>query len=72
MRRAYLRLKACPRCRGDILVDRATEDTEVCIQCGYRNYRELEYTVHPRNLAETEEYRIDGQAGSKITGNLGS
>ena len=53
--RAYLRLKACPRCRGDILVDRAMEDAEVCIQCGYRNFGRSRYPAHLRNLAETKE-----------------
>ncbi len=39
MHRKYLRLKGCPRCGGDVLVDKAYEDIdEVCIQCGYRNY----------------------------------
>jgi len=36
MRRSFLRLGACPRCRGDIIVDRAFEDSEVCLQCGFR------------------------------------
>ncbi len=39
MYRKYLRLKGCPRCGGDVLIDKAYEDMdEVCIQCGYRNY----------------------------------
>ncbi len=39
MHRKYLRLKGCPRCGGDVLIDKAYEDIdEVCIQCGYRNY----------------------------------
>ena len=36
MRRSFLRLGACPRCRGDIIVDRAYEDPELCLQCGFR------------------------------------
>lgn len=36
MRRSFLRLKTCPRCRGDILVDKAYEDSELCLQCGFR------------------------------------
>jgi len=36
MRRSFLRLGACPRCRGDIIVDRAFEDSELCLQCGFR------------------------------------
>ncbi len=36
MYRSYLRLKGCPKCGGDILVDRAIEDEDICLQCGYR------------------------------------
>ena len=36
--RAYMRLRGCPKCGGDIMVDRALEDSDVCIQCGFRNY----------------------------------
>ncbi len=39
MNRTYLKLKACPRCNGDILVDRAFEDSDVCLQCGFRGQR---------------------------------
>lgn len=39
MNRKYMRLKSCPKCGGDVLIDRAYEDfDEVCIQCGYRVY----------------------------------
>jgi hypothetical protein len=36
MRRSFIRLGACPRCRGDIIVDKSYEDSEVCLQCGFR------------------------------------
>jgi len=36
MRRSLIRLGACPRCGGDIIVDRAYEDSELCLQCGFR------------------------------------
>jgi Zn-finger nucleic acid-binding protein len=36
--RAYIKIKACPKCGGDIMVDRVLEDSDVCIQCGFRNY----------------------------------
>lgn len=36
MRRSFIRLGACPRCRGDIIVDKYYEDSEVCLQCGFR------------------------------------
>jgi len=30
-------LKACPRCRGDLVIERLPGETEfVCLQCGYR------------------------------------
>ena len=70
MQRAYLRLKACPRCRGDILVDRAIEDAEVCIQCGYRNFKKVKYPAHLQNLEQTTELKVKGQANSKIKTHL--
>ncbi len=36
MYRSYLRLKGCPKCGGDVLVDRAFEGEDVCLQCGFR------------------------------------
>ena len=31
-------LKACPRCRGDLLLDGLLDESElVCLQCGYRS-----------------------------------
>ncbi|MFC1918759.1 hypothetical protein ACFLWW_02150 [Chloroflexota bacterium] len=67
MYRPYLRLKACPRCKGDILVDRATEDAEVCIQCGYRNFKGFIQPAHLQSLAGTREMVIKGQARRKVT-----
>jgi hypothetical protein len=30
-------LKACPRCRGDMFLERLVGDAELlCLQCGYR------------------------------------
>ena len=34
--KSYLRLKGCPKCGGDILVDRDIENEDSCLQCGYR------------------------------------
>ena len=62
MHRRYLRLKACPRCGGDILVDMAMEDGEVCIQCGYRNFLTGE-PAHYRGLEKTEEYQLPRKRG---------
>ena len=41
--RKYLKLKGCPRCNGDLLIDKAYYDypVEVCIQCGFHHYLEV-------------------------------
>ena len=70
MYRRYLRLKACPRCGGDILVDRAFEDDEVCIQCGFRKFRIVEKQAHSQNLAETTEIKVNRKANRKVMKNL--
>ena len=70
MYRRYLRLKACPRCGGDILVDRAFEDDEVCIQCGFRKFKVVDESVHSQNLEETTEIEVNGQANRKVVKNL--
>ena len=67
--RAYFKLKACPRCGGDILVDRAVEDAEICIQCGFRKFEMAEYPAHLRDLDKTAEIKINGQAKSKVAKN---
>ena len=43
MRRILLRLKDCPRCGGDILIDKVYEDSELCLQCGFRGWRKPAY-----------------------------
>ncbi len=66
MQRAYLRLKACPKCGGDILIDRAIEDAEVCLQCGFRNFGKVISQTHPQpQLGETVTV-VKGQANSKV------
>ncbi|MFC2051657.1 hypothetical protein ACFLT4_02885 [Chloroflexota bacterium] len=65
MHRAYLRLKACPRCSGDIMVDRVIEDAEICIQCGYRKFRRVRNT-HPEYQPEKTVTIAKGQANSKV------
>jgi len=52
MSRSFLRLGACPRCRGDIIIDRAYEDSEVCLQCGFRGRIIL---AHSTDLRERKE-----------------
>jgi uncharacterized protein YbaR (Trm112 family) len=62
MHRRYLRLKACPRCKGDILVDMAIEGAEVCIQCGYRKFLVEEESPAPASeLAGTTELKLRGR-----------
>ena len=43
MTRSFLRLEACPRCKGEILVDKAFENSDVCLQCGFRGWRRPAY-----------------------------
>ncbi len=52
MRRSFLRLGACPRCRGDIIIDRAYEDSEVCLQCGFRGRVIPAYRIDPQKRKE--------------------
>ena len=42
--RKRLKLKGCPRCKGDLLIDKAYNEypVEVCIQCGFHHYLEVE------------------------------
>ena len=67
MYRTYLRLKACPRCRGDVIVDRAIEDAEVCIQCGYRNFGRVKQSAHTQYELKNTATIAKGQANSKAT-----
>ena len=65
MNRAYLRLKACPRCRGDLLLDRAMEDAEeVCIQCGYHTFARILYNKQPQYQPE-ETIPLVAEQGNK-------
>ena len=66
MQRAYLRLKACPRCNGDILVDKAMEDAEVCIQCGFRNFRRIKRPIPSQQQLKATVTIVKGQANRKV------
>ena len=61
MHRTSLRLKGCPKCGGDILIDKILEDGEVCIQCGFRNFNPTEQSVDPQSLVGSEELKINGK-----------
>jgi len=52
--RKSIKLKGCPRCRGDLLIDKAYNDfpVEVCIQCGHYHYLD---TREKESLVETRE-----------------
>ena len=63
--RAYLKLKACPRCSGDILVDSAFEDAEVCIQCGFRKFTRTIHRTHPQSQLENTVTVVKRQAKRK-------
>jgi len=65
MNRRYLRLKACPRCGGDILVDNAMEDGEVCIQCGFRKFIFLKKLPRSQALKNTVELKVRNQPSRK-------
>ena len=67
MHRTYLRLKTCPRCKGDLLIDRAIEDAEeVCIQCGFRNFRRISHDKQPQHQLE-ETIPLIAKQGNKQT-----
>jgi len=64
----HLRLKACPRCGGDILVDMAMEDGEVCIQCGFRKFLTVE-PPHPSSLEKTKELKVRRRGRPRVAKN---
>lgn len=53
-------LKACPRCRGDLIYD-PCEKQRLCLQCGHRLSRRQERELFGTNLTQ-------GQHGAKKTG----
>ena len=65
-RRAYLRLRGCPRCGGDILVDRAMDDSELCIQCGFRNYSKEAPPIPVKQRLRKMVVEVDGQTNLKV------
>lgn len=65
MNRTYLRLKGCPKCGGDILIDKVLEDGAVCIQCGFRNLKITDKPANPRKLIGTEELKVKSKSKPK-------
>jgi len=66
----YLRLKGCPKCGGDILVDRTVEDDDVYIQCGFRGYARVASDEGPegqlRKTASRARRRTGGRVPSRV------
>lgn len=56
-------LKACPRCRGDIYVDRDSYGSFLhCMQCGYIKDLEESSKIRVRvNIPQTKEERLVAQ-----------
>ena len=50
------KLKGCPRCGGDVFIDRDLQDWyEQCLQCGYRS--ELESIVEVQQMVSEDNLR---------------
>ncbi|MFC2025328.1 hypothetical protein ACFLTG_02835 [Chloroflexota bacterium] len=66
MSKACLRLKACPKCKGDLLINHAIEDDEeVCIQCGFRKFGRVIHNKQPENRLEKTVVVVNMQTNSK-------
>lgn len=54
------KLKSCPRCHGDIYVERnLTSWHEQCLQCGYVHYQPIDVTGAPSGGRQSETVRTD-------------
>ncbi|MFC1991131.1 hypothetical protein ACFLVC_00095 [Chloroflexota bacterium] len=62
--RAHLRLRGCPKCGGDILVDKALDDDDVCIQCGFRNYPKKAPPIPVKQRLKKMVTEVDGQTNN--------
>ena len=63
----YLRLKACPKCGGDILVDKVVEDDDVCIQCGFRGWARVAGDEGPKDQLKKAAPHVRRQTSSRAT-----
>ncbi len=51
-----LRFKSCPRCRGDVLIDKDVYGWyEQCLQCGYQRDLKNVVKVKPQSEPETDK-----------------
>ena len=61
---AIWKLKSCPRCQGDIYLDKDEDGwREHCLQCGHIRYLYATATRYYRNAARTQG-RVPVTAGS--------
>ena len=70
MYRTSWRLKACPKCGGDILVDRAVEEHDVCLQCGFRGFARVAGDEDPEGQLEKAAPRGRRRTRSRVTGKV--
>lgn len=53
-----LRFKSCPRCKGDVLIDKDVYGWyEQCLQCGYQRDLKNVGKVKPQSEPETEKVK---------------
>jgi len=64
--RAYLRLRGCPKCGGDILVDRALDISDLCIQCGFRGHPKAAPYIPVRQRLRKTVVEVDGKTNRKV------
>lgn len=56
-----LRFKICPRCKGDVLIDKDIYGWyEQCLQCGYQRDLKKVVKVQPQGAGETRKARKAG------------
>ena len=69
-----LKFKACPKCKGDIVLDRDQYGWyEQCIQCGYlRNIESVVEVKQPRGEEKEEEKKVPSRSRKKATGKADS
>jgi len=71
MFRTYLKLKACPKCEGDILVGGAVKwDDDVCIQCGFRGFPRIADDEGPEDRLRKTVSRARRRTSSRVTGRV--
>ncbi len=63
------RLKSCPKCKGDMLIDRDhIAWFEWCLQCGYRHdFQNIEWTGQPINFLEETKKCIKGKTYTRVS-----